>query len=66
MVPIPSGHQWLIGALNKVRNGKSICFMADSLGCGGAKRYLGYATEVMPGFEYFLSCGIEGRIEGKC
>jgi hypothetical protein len=46
-------------------NGKSLCFGADSFGCGGAKRYLDYTTEVMPGFEYFLSCGIEGRIEGE-
>lgn len=65
MVPTPSGHQCLIGVLNKVRNAKSLCFRADSFGCGGAKRYLGYAKEVMPGFEYFLSCGIEGRIEGE-
>ena len=64
-VPGPSGHQCLIGVLNKVRNGKSLCFGADSLGCGGAKRYLGYATEVMPGFEYFLSCGIPGKLEGE-
>ncbi|MBW1802768.1 MAG: DUF169 domain-containing protein, partial [Deltaproteobacteria bacterium] len=65
MVPEPSGHQCLIGVLNKVRNGRSLCFGADSLGCGGAKRYLGYAAEIMPGFEYFLSCGIEGRVEGE-
>ncbi len=65
MVPEPSGHQCLIGVLGKVRNGQSLCFGASSIGCPGAKRYLGYATEIMPGFEYFLSCGIEGRIEGE-
>jgi hypothetical protein len=36
-----------------------------SLGCGGAKRQLGYADNVMPDFEYFLSCGIPGQIEGE-
>jgi uncharacterized protein (DUF169 family) len=65
MVPEPSGHQCLICALGKVRNGQSLCFGASSIGCPGAKRYLGYATEIMPGFEYFLSCGIEGQIEGE-
>lgn len=65
LVPAPSGHQCLIGVLGKVRKGNSLCFEADSIGCGGAKRYLGYAPEIMPGFEYFLSCGIEGKIEGE-
>jgi uncharacterized protein (DUF169 family) len=65
MVPEPSAHQCLIGVLGKVRNGKSLCFDANSFGCGGGKRYLGYTNEMRPGFEYFLSCGIEGRMEGE-
>jgi uncharacterized protein (DUF169 family) len=65
LVPTPTGHQCLIGVLGNVRNGESLCFQADSIGCGGGKRYLGYATEIMPGFEYFLSCGIEGKMEGE-
>ena len=65
VVPKPSGHQCLIGVLNKVRRGTPLCFSADSIGCGGGKRYLGYAKDIMPEFEYFLSCGIEGRMEGE-
>lgn len=61
----PSGHQCLIGVLNKVRRGVPLCFNADSIGCGGGKRYLGYAKKIMPDFKYFLSCGIEGGMEGE-
>lgn len=61
----PSGHQCLIGVLNKARRGIPLCFEADSIGCGGGKRYLGYAKEIRPAFEYFLSCGIPGRMEGE-
>lgn len=65
VVSKPNGHQCLIGVLNKVRRGASLCFSAESIGCGGGKRYLGYAKDIMPGFEHFLSCGIKGRIKGE-
>jgi uncharacterized protein (DUF169 family) len=51
--------------LSKVRGGKPLCFTVDSIGCGGGKRYLGFSHEIMPDFEYFLSCGIPGRLEGE-
>ncbi|MFH2012565.1 MAG: DUF169 domain-containing protein [Pseudomonadota bacterium] len=60
-----SDHQCFIGVLGKVWKGKPLCFGADSLGCTGGKRYLGYAEELRPNFEYFLSCGIEGEMEGE-
>lgn len=65
MVPAPSGHQCLIGVLTKVRKGGSLCFGNESIGCGGGRRYLGFETETGPNFEYFLSHGIEGRMEGE-
>jgi uncharacterized protein (DUF169 family) len=65
IVEKPSEHVCFIGVLNRVRKGKSLCFGADSLGCFGAKRYLGYLKEIMPNFEYFLSCGIPGELEGE-
>ena len=34
-------------------------------GCPGGRRYTGFAHEVMPNFEYFLSCGIPGRLKGE-
>jgi uncharacterized protein (DUF169 family) len=61
----PSGHRCLICDLMKVRKGESLCFNAETLGCGGAKRYLGFEREIMPDFEYFLSCGIPGKLEGE-
>ena len=59
------GWSCLIGELNKVRNGKALCFAHDSIGCFGGKRYLGFATELSEGFEYFLSYGIPGKLEGE-
>lgn len=65
VVEKPSEHVCVIGVLNRVRRGRSLCFGADSLGCFGGKRYLGYLREMMPNFEYFLSCGIPGEMEGE-
>ena len=55
----------VIEALSKVRDGKSLTFDVDSVGCPGGKRYLGFAENIMPDFEYFLSCGIPGKLEGE-
>jgi hypothetical protein len=55
----------IIGALSHVREGKSLSFDAHSIGCFGGKRYLGFADKIMPNFEYFLSCGIPGKLEGE-
>ncbi len=54
-----------IGALAKVRQGRSFAFDKDSVGCAGGRRYLGFARGLMPNFEYFLSCGIPGKMEGE-
>lgn len=55
----------VIGALSHVRKGRSLCFNADSVGCPGGKRYLGFTQDLRPEFEYFLSCGIPGKMEGE-
>lgn len=55
----------VIGALAGVRKGRSLCFNVDSIGCFGGKRYLGFSDKMMPDFEYFLSCGIPGKLEGE-
>jgi uncharacterized protein (DUF169 family) len=60
-----SGLRCLIGALADVRKGRSLCFYADSIGCPGGKRYAGFADKLMPNFEYFLSCGIPGKLPGE-
>lgn len=59
------GWQCLVAQLGTVRKGHSCCFNAASIGCPGGKRYLGFSTELMPDFRYFLSCGIEGKLEGE-
>lgn len=55
----------LIANLAKVRNGQPMYFDSGSIGCGGGKRYLGFAHTLRPNFEYFLSCGIAGKMEGE-
>ncbi len=55
----------VIGALLKVREGRSFSFNTDSIGCLGGRRYLGFTAKIMPNFEYFLSCGIPGKMEGE-
>jgi uncharacterized protein (DUF169 family) len=61
----PSGHVCMIGTLKRVRKGESISFNTNSLGCSGARRYLGYKRELAPDFRFFLSCGIPGGMEGE-
>ncbi|MFC1824248.1 DUF169 domain-containing protein [Thermodesulfobacteriota bacterium] len=65
VVDPPAAHQCMIGILAKARKGDPICFDVDSIGCGGGKRYLGFTKDIMPDFEYFLSCGIPGKLEGE-
>jgi uncharacterized protein (DUF169 family) len=60
----PKGRSCLICELAKVRNGRSMFYNVDALACGGARRYLGYAEKMRPGFEYFLSCGND-QMEGE-
>lgn len=55
----------IVCELNLVRKGKPRAWIANSLGCGGAKRYLGYTTEMRPEFDHFLSYGIPGEVEGE-
>jgi uncharacterized protein (DUF169 family) len=62
---VTAEHRCIICDLAEVRNGNSLCFDSDSAVCGGAKRYLGFRLEIMPNFEYFLSHGIPGKLEGE-
>ncbi len=55
----------LVHDLSKVGGGRPLAFNGDSIGCPGGKRYAGFNQKVMPNFEYFLSCGIPGRLEGE-
>jgi len=55
----------VIGALAKIRKGRSFTFNVDSVGCPGGKRYLGFTREIAPNFEYFLSYGIPDKVRGE-
>lgn len=61
----PPGHQCLIGALARVFRGETLRFDGASMTCMGGRRFAGFAEQVRPGFEYFLSCGIPGKMEGE-
>jgi uncharacterized protein (DUF169 family) len=65
LVKPSSGHRCIMADLSKVRKGRCLCLNAESIGCLGGKRYLGFTDEVMPDFEYFLSYGIPGKLEGE-
>ena len=55
----------LIGNLGKVRQGETFIYHKESGGCSGGKRYSGFDPKIRPDFEYFLSCGIPGQVEGE-
>ena len=65
MPGVPTGHRCLIGDLAKARRGKDVALDAGVIGCAGGRRYLGFTGALMPDFEYFLSYGIPGKIEGE-
>jgi len=54
----------LICNLERVRAGHTLAYHAKSPGCPGGKRYTGFVQKLRPDFEYFLSCGIPGEMEG--
>lgn len=61
----PDVWKCVICDLGRVRKGKSVYFNIDAVSCGGGKRYFGFSDDIMPDFEYFLSCGIPGKVEGE-
>lgn len=67
--PVPgrerAAHLCLIALLNLARKGKAVAFSKETMGCQGGARYSGYAKGLRPRFEYFLSCGIPGEMEGE-
>lgn len=61
----PEGRSCIICELARVRKGESMAYNESNLRCGGARRYLGYSREMRSDFEYFLSYGIPGKMEGE-
>ena len=55
----------LISNLAEVRRGRALRFGVDSISCAGGRRYTGLSDTLHEHFEYFLSCGIPGVLEGE-
>jgi hypothetical protein len=62
---ISEGLHCFVDDLAAIRQGKNLSFDTKSIACFGGKRYLGFSQRLMPNFEYFLSCGIPGKVEGE-
>jgi len=55
----------VIACFERVRAGHTFVYSADSPGCKGWARYTGFSRSLRPKFEFFLSCGIPGELEGE-
>ncbi len=56
----------MIGLLQNARKkGKMVYFDKNHFGCPGGAYYMGFRELPMPNIEYFLSCGIPGKMEGE-
>jgi uncharacterized protein (DUF169 family) len=62
--PLPGSHCFM-HELERVRQGESVVFTGSDIGCGGGRHFLGFSRSLGPNFNYFLSCGIPGEIEGE-
>ena len=60
-----TSHHCIIADITRVFGGKSFAFSAANIACGGGLKYCGFADSLRPNFEYFLSYGIEGKMEGE-
>jgi hypothetical protein len=62
--PEPGAH-CILAQLGRVRKGFPLYLDLESIDCSGGKRYLGFKQTLRPNFNYFLSYGIEGELEGE-
>jgi hypothetical protein len=58
-------HRCMVALLSKARKGQNIAIDEAAASCSGGKRYCGFSQALMPGFEYFLSCGIPDKLVGE-
>jgi hypothetical protein len=59
------GSHCMICSLSEVKKGENIFFKSSSVHCAGGRRYAGFPGELRKNFDYFLSCGIPGVMEGE-
>jgi hypothetical protein len=55
----------VIAALSLVRKGSALCFDADSIGCSGGQKCLGFRETFEPDDIYFVSSGLPEKVEGE-
>ncbi len=60
-----AAHRCVMADINQARRGKTVHLTTEGIGCFGGQRYLGFDQTIRPNFEYFLSCGIPGQLEGE-
>ncbi len=60
-----AGHHCIIADFVKVMRGTALAFENENMGCKGGSKYCGFSENLRPKFEYFLSYGIEGELEGE-
>ncbi len=65
VLPDVNGWRCVIADVNKARRGNPIALKSSSVGCPGGRKYCGFSTHIREGFEYFLSSGIPGKLEGE-
>jgi len=58
-------HRCVLADITRAARGRALAFNVDSIGCGGGRKYLGFTEVLRPNFEYFLSYGIPGELEGE-
>lgn len=59
-------HSCVIEDLSEARAGRTLVYTAENIGCRGGKKYLGFAPDIeIDDFEYFLSYGIPGKVDGE-
>ena len=65
IVESPKEWRCFVCELGRARHGESMAFAAEAITCTGGKCYCGFSQHLRSNFEYFLSYGIEGKMEGE-
>ncbi len=66
LLPPEGARTCLFALLAKTRaDGRPVALSAAHHGCDGAGYYLGFVETPREGIEYFLSCGIPGKLDGE-
>ncbi len=66
MLPPEATRVCVFALLAKTRaEGRPVALSASQYGCAGGGYYLGFLDQPREGIEYFLSCGIAGKMEGE-